>query len=162
VSERWVINASPVILLSKAGLIDLLPKARSEMVIPSGVVAEVSTGSEGDAGCRWLSGRGAGFVLNAPPIPEELQEAEIGRGEAEVLAWALTHPGFRAVLDDRQGRYWANKLNVPMIGSLGVAVHLKRMGLIPVVRPVLEKIKTAGGFVSEKAIQAALIQAGEA
>ena len=43
-AERWVINASPVILLAKAGVIDLLPKACDELVIPFSVVAEVSTG----------------------------------------------------------------------------------------------------------------------
>jgi len=48
-----------------------------------------------------------------------------------------------------------------LIGSLGVTVLLKRRGLIPSARPILEKIKSAGGFVSNTAIQAALLEAGE-
>lgn len=155
-SERWVINASLVILLSKAGVIDFLPQICDELVIPSAVVAEVSTGNEGDAGRTWLAAEGARFVKDLVPIPALLQEADLGRGEAAVLSWALAHPGFKVVSDDRQRRVWVQRLNIPLIGSLGVAVVLKRKGLILAVRPVLDKIKAAGGFVSNMAIQAAL------
>jgi predicted nucleic acid-binding protein len=161
VSERWVINASPLILLSKAEVIQFLPRVCDELVIPAAVVAEVSTGKEGDAARLWLAGDGARFVKNSPSIPAQPKEAELGLGEAEVLAWALARPGFKVVLDDRQGRTWAQRLNIPLIGSLGVAVVLKRKGIIRVVRPVLENIKAAGGFVSDTAIQAALAEAGE-
>jgi predicted nucleic acid-binding protein len=162
VADCWAINASPVILLSKAGVIGLLPKICEQLVIPAGVVGEVATGAEGDAGRLWLAGDGASFIVKSPAIPAQLQDAELGLGEAEVLAWALVHPGFKVVLDDKQGRFWATRLNLPLIGSIGVAVLLKRRGLIPAARPVLEKIKAAGGFVSPAAIHAALIEAGEA
>jgi predicted nucleic acid-binding protein len=87
VSERWVINASPVILLSKANVIHLLPKLCDELVIPSGVVTEVGVGERGDLGRKWLAGEGVRFIKPALPIAEELISAELGRGEAEVLSW---------------------------------------------------------------------------
>jgi predicted nucleic acid-binding protein len=74
---------------------------------------------------------------------------------------ALQNDGFRTVLDDRQGRLWAKKLNVPLIGSLGVVVLMKQSSLIPAAKPVLQKIREAGGYVSEAAIRAALVRAGE-
>ena len=40
-ADRWVINASPVILLAKAEVIQFLPRLCEELVIPSGVVGEV-------------------------------------------------------------------------------------------------------------------------
>jgi predicted nucleic acid-binding protein len=161
VSERWVINASPVILLSKANVIHLLPKLCDELVIPSGVVTEVGVGERGDLGRKWLAGEGVRFIKPALPIAEKLVSAELGRGEAEVLSWALQNDGFRTVLDDRQGRLWAKKLNVPLIGSLGVVVLMKQSSLIPAAKPVLQKIREAGGYVSETAIRAALVRAGE-
>jgi len=77
------------------------------------------------------------------------------------LSWALTHNGFIAVLDDRQGRLWARKLNLPLIGSLGVVIQMKQRGLISSAKPILQKIRDAGGYVSEASIQAALAKAGE-
>jgi predicted nucleic acid-binding protein len=161
VPERWVINASPVILLSKASVIHLLPRLCDELIIPSGVVDEVAVGERGDLGRKWLAGEGAPFVRSALPLTKELVSAELGQGEAEVLSWALTHNGFKAVLDDRQGRIWARKLNLPLIGSLGVVVLMKQRGLISSAKPILQKIRDAGGYVSEASIQAALAKAGE-
>ena len=56
--ERWVVNASPVILLAKAGVIHLLPSLCDELVVPAGVVAEVEKGNAADAGRAWLKGEG--------------------------------------------------------------------------------------------------------
>jgi predicted nucleic acid-binding protein len=161
VAEHWVINASPVILLAKAGVIDLLPRVCDELVIPFSVVGEVSTGQRSDAGRAWLAGEGSRYVVASPFIPPPLDNADLGLGEAEVLAWALTYSGFTAVLDDRQGRSWAKRLNLPFTGSLGVVVLLKRRGLIQTARPAIERIRSVGGYVSEVAIKAALAAAGE-
>jgi hypothetical protein len=49
-ADRWVVNASPVILLGKAGVIHLLPALCDELVVPAGVVAEVQQGRMADAG----------------------------------------------------------------------------------------------------------------
>ena len=49
-AERWVVNASPVILLGKAGIIHLLPQLCAELVVPEGVLAEVAEGQSAD--CR--------------------------------------------------------------------------------------------------------------
>ena len=160
-SERWVINASPVILLAKAEVIHLLPKLCDELVIPSGVVNEVAVGQRGDLGRAWLAGEGARFIKPAMALPAELRNADLGQGEAEVLAWALAHANFRAVLDDKRGRIWAQKLNLPLIGSLGVVVLMKQRGLISAAAPALQKIRAAGGYVSSVSINAALEQAGE-
>lgn len=160
-SERWVINASPVILLAKAEVIQFLPRLCDELVIPSGVVTEVSVGERGDLGRKWLAEAGACFVKHALPLANELKTAEMGRGEAEVISWALAQRGFKTVLDDRRGRMWAQKLSLPLIGSLGVIVLMKQRGLISAAKPALEKILAAGGYVSRASIQAALEKAGE-
>ena len=48
--ERWVVNASPIILLGKAGVVHLLPKLCGELVVPEGVLSEVASGQAADAG----------------------------------------------------------------------------------------------------------------
>ena len=49
-SERWVVNAYPVIMLGKAGVIHLRPDLCDELVVPTGVVAEVKSERMADAG----------------------------------------------------------------------------------------------------------------
>lgn len=161
-SERWVINASPVILLAKAGVIELLPQLCAELVVPVGVVSEVASGQHSDAGRAWLAGPGRPFLRDTFLTHPRIAGESLGLGESQVLAWALHNPGFKAVLDDRQGRVWASRHNLPLLGSLGVIVRLKRGGLLTEAAPALERIRTAGAYVSEAAIHAALIEAGEA
>ena len=93
-AERWVINASPVILLGKAGVIHLLPDLCDELVVPAGVVAEVELGRMADAGRAWLDGDGGRFVHAAPPLHPAVAWWNGGAGEAEVISWALAPPGF--------------------------------------------------------------------
>ena len=47
-AERWVVNASPLILLGKAEIVHLLPSLCDELVVPLGVVAEVQQGRLSD------------------------------------------------------------------------------------------------------------------
>ena len=42
--DRWVINASPLICLAKAGYLDLIFKLPDELVVPSAVVEEIRAG----------------------------------------------------------------------------------------------------------------------
>ena len=121
-AERWVVNASPVILLGKAGVIHLLPDLCDELVVPAGVVAEVKSGRMADAGRAWLDGDGGRFVQAAPPLHVALSSWNGGAGEAEGISWALAHPGFVAVLDDRAARRLAASQGVPLLGSLRVIV----------------------------------------
>ena len=160
-AERWVVNASPVILLGKAGVIHLLPDLCDELVVPAGVVAEVKSGRMADAGRAWLDGDGGRFVQAAPPLHVALSSWNGGAGEAEGISWALAHPGFVAVLDDRAARRLAASQGVPLLGSLRVIVKAKERGLIPLARPALEKLRGSGAYVSDELIERAIALAGE-
>lgn len=161
-AERWVVNASPVILLGKAGVIHLLPLLCDELVVPAGVVAEVQQGRLADAGRAWLAGEGGKYVRPAPPLHPALAAWNGGAGEAEVISWALAHSGFLAVLDDRAARRLASLQGVPVLGSLRVIVKAKESGLVPTARPALEKLRDAGAYVSSELIDRAIGLAGEA
>lgn len=160
--ERWVVNASPVILLAKAGVIHLLPALCDELVIPSGVLGEVEQGNAADAGRAWLKDAGHQFIQPAPPLHLALASWGGGKGEAEVISWALQYPGFVAILDDRAARALARRHQVPAFGSLRVIVTAKERGLIKQARPALEKLRGAGAYVSAELIDRAIALAGEA
>ena len=160
-ADRWVLNASPVILLAKAEVIHLVPRLCEELVIPAGVISEVRSGVAADAGRSWLAGAGLQFVQTAPPIPAALANWHGGAGEAEVMAWAMSQPGFTAVLDDRKARSKARALGVAVIGTVGIILRAKQQGMIPSVRPVLDKLRGAGAHLSDFLITRAIQLANE-
>jgi predicted nucleic acid-binding protein len=161
VGERWVINASPIILLAKAEIIGLLPSLCEELVIPVGVMDEIQNIHITDAGKQWLTTEGRKFIREGASIHKALAEWSGGTGEAEVISWALQNPGFTAVLDDRRARALATKNNVPVLGSLRVIVIAKDRGLIAAARPALERLRGAGAYVTDELIDRSIFLAGE-
>lgn len=160
-AEAWVINASPVILLAKVGLIDFLPRVANPLIVPEPVAEEIRRGPPGDAGACWLTGKGQEFIH--PPVPETraLSQSAIGAGERSVIAWALARPEFVAILDDRAARLQARQLGVPVIGTAGVLLRLKAAGLIERVESYLAEIRRAGGHVGDELRAEILRRAGE-
>ena len=53
-AKRWVINASPLIVLANIGQIGLLTTLADEIVIPDAVVREINAGPPNDPARNWL------------------------------------------------------------------------------------------------------------
>ena len=160
-SEPWVINASPVILLAKVGLVELVPVLASPLVIPQPVADEILSVEGEDAAVRWLKGAGKQFVCAPVAELNELSGFGIGAGERAVISWAKAHRGFAAVMDDQEARAAAQQLGIRVIGSVGVVLRLKRTGLISEVKPPLLRIRSAGGYIGDELFREALRSAGE-
>ena len=159
--EGWVINASPILLLAKAEVIQFLGSLCETLVIPAGVVAEVQNVHFSDAGKLLFEREGKKFVSPSPPIHAALANWQGGAGEAEVISWALQNPGFTAVLDDRRARSLATRNGVAVLGSLRVIVLAKERGFIPRAKAALEKLRGAGAYVNDELIDRAILLAGE-
>ena len=160
-AERWVINASPIILLAKAEVIQFLPQVCDQLIIPAGTVEEVYRGEMGDAGRVWLEGGGKKFVVAPVSTPPLVAAWDLGLGETQVLSWAMANRGFKAVLDDLKARRCAEHFHLPLMGSLRVLLILKEKHLILAIRPSVNKFREAGSYFSEPLIQQALALAGE-
>ncbi len=157
---NWVVNSSPLILLGKIGGLAWLPKLANELLIPSGVAAEIKAGAD-DPARRWLSQDGAAYVRNVGSIPPLIASWDLGRGETEVLAYAWTHRDYSAVVDDRAARQCAVALQIPLRGTLGVALLAKQAGLIPQLAPLIEALQHAGLRVTPQITAQALHLANE-
>ena len=112
-TDHLIMNASPVILLSRVGLIDLVPSLCRRLSIPSGVIAEVSRGSAADAGRAWLQSSGSRFIVSVPTLAPEMAGWDGGPGEAEVISYALQQGNSTVVLDDLAARRRARSLGLP-------------------------------------------------
>jgi predicted nucleic acid-binding protein len=147
VAEHWVVNASPLIVLAKAGLVDLLPRLCETMVIPFGVAEEVGRGSPDDPAKLWLKLQGGEFLREVGHVSSEVRGWDLGKGESEVLQWALVHPGVEAILDDRAARQCARTLDLPVRGTLGVLLKARKRGLIPGLASVLDQLGAVGFYI---------------
>ncbi|PYQ66805.1 MAG: DUF3368 domain-containing protein [Acidobacteria bacterium] len=141
-SSPPVVNASPLIFLSHAGLIDLLQIEGPNVCVPGAVSREILRRGSHDPT--------VGILKSTPWLHEvelvrpvrKVQAWKLGPGETAVLSWALNNPGSVAIVDDQ-------------------AVRGKRQGLLPVARPVVEILLAAGMYLSDRVIQQALALVGE-
>jgi predicted nucleic acid-binding protein len=100
----WVVNASPVILLAKVGLLDLLQRLGPPVVIPDAAVLEIRRKGPADPAVQALSQANWLVSVDPGPIPANVAALGLGDGETGVLAHALANPGSGAIVDDQAAR----------------------------------------------------------
>jgi predicted nucleic acid-binding protein len=157
--DRWVINASPLICLAKAGYADLLLKLPGETVIPQAVVDEIHAGHAGDP-ARQVLAKGEFAIADVSALPEILAW-DLGKGETEVLSYALAHPGCTIIIDDRAARKCALSFSIPFKGTLAVVILAKKRGLINSAAEAMRALQTAGLRLEDDVIRTALQQSAD-
>ena len=160
-NRKWVLNASPLIVLAKISRLPLFGQLCSEVVIPAGVAGEVDRGPVEDLARTWLQGAGAQFIRRLDEIVPMIQEWDLGKGETEVLSWAYLQPGYEAIVDDKAARNCAVALGIPVRGTIGVVLLAKREGLVPALEPLLGQLEQAGLRIDDVLRRKALELAGE-
>lgn len=160
-TENWVINASPLILLGKAGQIGWVPQL-GRVVIPGAVADEVAAGSPDDPARLWLSGSvGAALIEPTASATDELLAWDLGHGETAVIAFTMAHAGYEAILDDAAARRCCKVFGIPLRGTLGLVALAKKRGLVPACRPVFARMQAAGLFVTPALVEQVARSAGE-
>ncbi|MBI4761153.1 MAG: DUF3368 domain-containing protein [Chloroflexota bacterium] len=159
-SDRWVLNASPLIVMGKIGQIDLFTAIAQKVVLPAAVAEEIKAGPENDA-ARLAIEAGKFPIVEAPPASPELMAWDLGAGETSVISFALSNPDWTAILDDAAARKCATSFGVPVKGSLAVIVLAKRRGLIPSAKQLLRALQAAGLHLDEKLISQILMTVRE-
>jgi len=154
-----VVNASPLILLCKVGRVELLRHLCRTVCVPEGVVAEIEAVSDDPAchtvsACAWLR-----RVTVA--VPDGIKAWDLGRGESEVVAFALATTGFRPLLDDAEGKACSLAFGLRPLGTGGLLIYAKRAGLLDSVGEVLDAMRARGLWISDSVVHAILQQAGE-
>jgi predicted nucleic acid-binding protein len=86
---------------------------------------------------------------------------DLGAGEAEAIALALSYPGSLLILDDDLGRKIARIGGLRYTGTLGVLVKAKQSGFKPQVAPVVEALQQTNMWLGRELIRMVLREAGE-
>ena len=156
-AKRWVINASPLIILAKIGQVGLLAALADEIVIPDRVVREINAGPSNDPAKNWLAEPKVPVVL-VSNLPAELLAWDLGLGETAVLAHALANPGWTAVLDDNAARHCARSFGVPVKGTLAVVILAKQQGLVPSAADLIRHMQQHEYRIHDAIVREALAQ----
>jgi hypothetical protein len=90
-----------------------------------------------------------------------LAYAGLDRGEAEVLALASERDARLVLIDERRARRYAQRLGVPITGTVGLLLLAKEKGLVPAVAPLLTTLTDNGLYLSDALVSEALQLAGE-
>ena len=156
-AETLVVNASPLIFLGNAGLLDLLRSCgASRFVVPPSVLDEVTMSQHADRAARFVGE--TQWLERAPAvaIPEEIIEWDLGPGESAGIATSLHLKGARPVLDDLAGRKCARAFGLRVVGNVGVVIAAHRRGHVDDPRRALLDLRAAGMWVSDAVIDQAL------
>jgi predicted nucleic acid-binding protein len=154
VGERWVLNASPIIVRARVGQEHLFDALADEVVVPQAVAEEIEAGPADDAARRAISS-GAFAIVDATPAPGVLAW-DLGAGETAVLSYALEESEWTVILDDAAARRCARSFDLPFKGTLAVVILAKQRGLIPSAADVLRALLGSGFHLEEDIIREAL------
>jgi predicted nucleic acid-binding protein len=154
--DGWVVNASPIICLAKAGHTDLLLKLPGEIIVPKAVAEEILAGPISDP-ARQLLVTGKLPVVEIQALPEILAW-DLGKGETAVLSYTLANPGWIAVIDDLAARKCARSFTIPIKGTLAIVIQAKKRGLIVSASDAMRSLQAAGLRLDNEVIRIALKQ----
>jgi hypothetical protein len=88
---------------------------------------------------------------------------DLDRGEAESIALAVELEADLVLMDEREGRHAAQRMDLHVVGAVGVLLEAKTKRFIDVVRPHLDGLRQKAGFyLGESVYKRALVLAGEA
>ena len=133
-----------------------MPALFGKVLAPPAVADEVSALWPGGFPPAWLE------VIDFPAGPPAAPTAGLGAGEAAALSLAASLAADRVLINERRGRAVAAAMNLTARGTCGVLLEAKEAGLVPEVRPLLDRLD-AVGFYGGVALRARVLKAaGEA
>jgi predicted nucleic acid-binding protein len=144
-------DTSCLIILNKIGELDLLRQLYNTVTITQDILLEY-----GEQLPDWIEVQQANDQYR-----QQLLEMQIDKGEASAIALALETADNIVILDDWKARKLAERLGVSVTGTLGVIIKAKNNGLIPSIKPYLDKIRETNFRISEELEQIALKEANE-
>ncbi len=148
-SESVVSDSTCLIGLERVGELDILPALFDSVMIPPEV------GREFGGEFAWLKVKNLTNNLLAVAL-----EMIVDAGEVEAIALA-SEKNCLLISDDKQVRAAAKRLNVNVIGTVGVLIRAKQNGIITEIKPILDALDANEFRISRALREEALKIAGE-
>jgi predicted nucleic acid-binding protein len=148
-----VSDASPLNVLIRISLVEVLPALYARVMIPEAVASEM-----GDPAAP----RAVREFINAPPAWLDIQEPRtllsisgLDRGEQAAISLACQNQSELLLIDEKRGRRAARELNLRIIGTIGILEAAATRNLISLPE-ALQRIRQTDFFVSDEIIEMAM------
>lgn len=129
-TDTIIVDASPLIVMIKSGLDQLIPKVFAKVIVSTGVFDEVMAGPATDAARLALPGLSWISLTQCSEIPDSIKRCELGQGEAESLALSFGFPHPLVLVDDAAGRRCAELNHIRFLGTGGLLVLAAKRHLV--------------------------------
>lgn len=158
-----VSDTTPLIGLASIGRLELLLQLFGEVYIPQAVYDETVTfgreegiAKQAVASADWIH---VVEVKNRLAVGILLDEMDLGEVETIILAEEINADW--VLMDEKKGRRKLKQLNLPKIGTIGILLKAKQLGLIPTLKSEIEKLQNSSFAVSQSVVSEVLKLAGE-
>jgi len=145
---KIVSNASVLIGLSSIGKLFLVRERFPQgILIPEAVRREVIDEGEGRPGAREIS---ESKWIKVRKVADKrivgLLLTELDKGEAEAIALAREVGAGVILLDERDARRAAKRMNLKVLGTVGVLIWAKKVGKVGSLKEELNALRDHGKF----------------
>ena len=157
-AKQIVVNTGPLIALERMGCLDVIGALPFQYLYPEEVRSEISAGVQKghpSIAPSWIECR----ALSTNPTPFGVVGLDVGETAVIQLALELSIPA--VAIDEWKGRRMALALGLKVTGSLGLLAKAKQYGLIPALKPLIEKAELTGIRYHPKLVAALLREIGE-
>ncbi len=152
-----VSNSSPLIALAGLDLLSVLRPLFTEIVVPEAVWHEVVIRGEGKLDAQLIIRAVEEGWLHRRSVQDQLAvatlQATLGAGESEAIVLAREINASWLLLDDDLGRAHAQRLGLPVKGTVGVLLAAYRAEFIPDFKRVLDDLRANGFWLSDQLYQ---------
>jgi predicted nucleic acid-binding protein len=152
-----IADASPLNYLVLIGHVEVLRQLYARVLVPAGVVDELTASGTPASVREWMSARPEWIEVRHVDVPADsgLEAVDEGEAEAILLAEGL-RPDVLLLIDDRDGRQEATRRGIATTGTLGVLNDAAERGFLDLEEALARLGQTT--FRASPALIAALIE----
>lgn len=158
-----VSDTTPLIGLASIGRLELLQELFEEVYIPQAVFDETVTHGREESKAKQAVTNSSWIhvveVKDRLAVNVLLDEMDLGEVETIVLASEMNADW--VLMDEKKGRRKLAQLNIPKIGTLGILLKAKQVGLISLLKPEIEDLQKSGFSISSLVVEQILEMADE-
>ena len=144
-----VADSSPLISLAIISKLDLLTELFDEIYIPKAVFSEISVGDKPYSDLFSKLSRMKIMDVNNR-IALMILNKDLDLGESEAIVLAMENNIDNILIDERKGRRIATANGLHPIGTIGVLIQAKKMGLINNIKFHLDKLIQNNIYISDR------------
>jgi len=136
-----VSDSSAPVCLAAIGRLSILQELYGRVIIPTAVYEEIASVGVGQPGATEAEGTDGLEVRKASCFAYAyVLREQFDAGEAEAIAIARELKADLLIMDEPRARRVASRYAIKQIGLPGVLAEAKQRGVMPTVRPVLDKL----------------------